>query len=192
MPRRAIFPTDTVLYSAQEPGGRLFPAGEQDPGPAWWDSPDGPPKAAEGMAGLVEDLTKAQDAIARLEAANARQVHDLAQMAKARDEANAKVAGFEADLNEARAAREASEAAAATLTQERDRARELATQLQDRIAKMDPDGDGVPGGSLKAAEDPDATEKAALRAELAALNQPDPHHKTGVVKLRELVAAAKA
>ena len=192
MTRPNIFTVDTILYNAAEPKGRVFPVGEQDPGPAWWDRPEGPPTAEEGASEAAASLLKAYERIATLEAADERRVYDLAQMAKERDEANAKVAGLEAAKADAEADRKVAEDRAIELTKDRDRLSGFVTELQAKIAKMDPDGDGSPGGSVKASDDPDAEEKAALRAELEALDQPAPHHKTGLAKLRELVAEAKA
>ncbi|MDZ4321936.1 MAG: hypothetical protein U1A07_24415 [Phenylobacterium sp.] len=55
-----------------------------------------------------------------------------------------------------------------------------------KITPPDLDGDGKPGGSLPADEDPEAAEKAELRAQLADLGV-TAHHKTGLTKLRAML-----
>lgn len=56
----------------------------------------------------------------------------------------------------------------------------------EKITPPDLDGDGKPGGSLSADQDPEAAEKAELRAQLADLGV-TAHHKTGLTKLRAML-----
>lgn len=66
---------------------------------------------------------------------------------------------------------------------------------RDCVDPLDHDNDGSKGGSKPEAEDPDAAEKAAIRAEFDALGVEQPHPRTGLAKLRlaiEAVRAAKA
>lgn len=55
-----------------------------------------------------------------------------------------------------------------------------------KITPPDLDGDGKPGCSLPADQDPEAAEKAELRAQLADLGV-TAHHKTGLTKLRAML-----
>lgn len=55
---------------------------------------------------------------------------------------------------------------------------------------LDHDEDGKPGGSRPEADDPDADEKAKIRADLAELGVTQPHPRTGLPKLRAALEAA--
>lgn len=185
-----IFSVDTTLYHPVE-GKKLFPQGEQHPGPMWSARPGGEPVGAQTNVQALKDLTEAEDRIEALEGQLVRQSASMDVLAAERDKAVAELGDMEQAKIAAEGAAEEAKSQAESLTKERDRAVQEAEALRAKIAPLDGDKDGEPGGSKPEADDPEADEKAALRAELEMLGQPSPHHKTGVAKLRELVAAAK-
>lgn len=168
MPRPAVFTTDTFLFHPVE-GKKLFPAGETDPGPAWHDKPGGPSVGQNATAEAMKDLIAAQDQIDGLGQQLASKDHDLAQMAKERDEANAKLADAEQRARDAESARAEAEKVAAEVTGERDRLAALETELRTKIAgleveiaKVDGDKDGKVGGSAKKTSKPAGDEDGGL------------------------------
>lgn len=148
--RPAVFSKPTTLYHPVE-GSRVFPAGEQDPGPSWYDRPGGEPIGESTLAQAMKDLTAAHDRMEALEGQLTRNAHDVAVMQKERDEALAKVHGLEQALLETR--KELAELAqiGMELTKERDEARAAAAKAASfngaPPAAFDHDGDGAPGGS---------------------------------------------
>lgn len=146
MPRQAIFSADTVLFHATE-GKKLFPAGEQDPGPAWTDRRGGEPVGGATVASAAKDLLVAANTIETLESRLESQAADLDNMAQERDAATGALAAAEQRATDAEKARDEAVSAAEGLTQERDAATALNASLQAQIAKFDPDGDGKTGGS---------------------------------------------
>lgn len=142
MARQTVFTVDTILYNASE-GARLFPAGETDPGGAWSDNPGGEPADKATTKQAMVDLIAAQDQIDGLGGQIARKDHDLAVIAKERDEANDKLADLEQRALAAEAAVATAEAAAADYMRERDSARDEAIRAQDglkaRVTEMETD-----------------------------------------------------
>lgn len=139
-----IFRTDTTLYHPVE-GARVFPAGEQDPGPTWRTTPF--------EDGEAVSITQTDDNGAAL----------VIAVRAGRPGDNPSTQGT-------------SEAETDALN-----------------GKFDHDGDGKAGGSKPEAEDPDAAEKADIRKQIEALGTiSQPHPRTGIVKLREALEAARA
>lgn len=158
MARQSIFSTDTVLYHPLE-GAKTFPAGEQDPGPAWSENPGGPLVGGPSVKQSAADLIAAQDQIDGLGEQINRLGASLADVSKERDDAVGRTSALEAEANAANQAREAAEAAAAELTGERDQARSVEADLRAAITKLEGDLTGV----SKARDE--ANENAALYAE---------------------------
>lgn len=152
MPRPAVFMTPTTLYHPTE-GKKVFPAGETDPGPSWWDSPTGPPVGGATTAQALNDLIAAQDQLEAAERRAQSHAHDMAQLEAAKSAAEARVA----DLEQARiAAEQARDELAAECAGFRGRltnALQTVAALQARLAAFDHDGDGIPGGSLPVVDD---------------------------------------
>lgn len=167
MPRQSIFSADTTLYHPTE-GKRCFPAGEQDPGPAWHDTPGGKPVGEKSTKAAMADLSEAQSQIADLNARLEAQAHDMAQAARVAEEATAKVAGLEQDLIAARAEAAEHLKVSTDLNAAHQKAVEYGKTLEGRldaaltagetvaaenaalkaqVAKFDADGDGKTGGS---------------------------------------------
>jgi len=185
-----IFTSDTVLYHPVE-GAKRVPQGEQHPGAMWSASPNGPGPDFNALnAALKEALSAANADKERLQMAVERSDASLAILAGERDKLASRVAGLEQDALAARKEAGDAKAIAESLTRERDQARQEAASLRIKIARLDSDGDGSPGGSLPEVDDPDAAEKAELRAQLAAAGI-SAHHRTGVAKLREMASEAK-
>lgn len=144
MARPNVFPADTILYSASEPNGRLFPAGETDPGAAWTDKPGGAPVNSASTTAALQDLIAAQDRIETMGETIARNAADLDVAAKAREEAEAKVAGLEQDVIAAKQAQADAEATAQQLTAERDAANIALAAAQARIAALETPAEAQP------------------------------------------------
>lgn len=184
MARPAVFSTDTTLYHPAE-GAKVFPKGEQDPGPMWTEQRGGVPVGKDSTAGALKDLIAAQDRIESLEAQLVTQDHSLAQIGKERDAAVGKLGDMEQAKIAAEKARDDAEKVAADLTVERDAARAETAGLRAKIAAFDGDGDGEPGG---AASSPEKDELIAQLTELKA----DFDGRWGVSKLRKALDAATA
>lgn len=122
MPRPQVFSIDTKLWHPSE-GWRLFPAGETDPGGSWHEKEGGNPVGNSAAEGALKDLIEANDRIEQMGQQLASKDHDLAQMAAAKEAAEAKVAGLEQRAIAAEAAKADAEAAAAEYMRERDAAR---------------------------------------------------------------------
>lgn len=178
MAREAIFSRDTRLWHPDEPGGwRVFPAGEQDPGPAWSEVEGGGGRPEDRDAATREALKAALARAEKAEHALAQRQADIDRLAQQRDDANAKVAGLERRAGEAEKALSEAKADKARYAEERDRAvqneaalrreveplrariRELEADLisvgadtaegREAIKAFDHDGDGRPGGRRK-------------------------------------------
>lgn len=131
-----VLQAPTKLYSATEPEGRLFQAGEPWPGDAWSAKPGGQPAGANAAAGLMKDLAQANKTNEQLGRQLASKDHDLAQLAAQRDEAAGKVADLEQRAIAAEKARAEADAAATAYMKERDQARSDLKAAQDKIAAM--------------------------------------------------------
>lgn len=167
----------TTLYSAAEPGGRVFQAGEPWPGDSWSLTPGGPAVGSATNVQALVDLNDAQERIEGLGAQVAANASDLAVIAAERDEANAKVAGLEQRAIAAEAAQKDAEEAAKTYMEERDTARSSLTTVGEKLTKAQTDleaakaeADKVPGlvEQLNAANQTIADGKAATKPVKAA------------------------
>lgn len=168
MAKYSVLPRDMKLYSPAEPEGRVFLGGEPWPGDAWSDQVGGDDVGRPTARQALKDLEAADKQAAELRKVIAGQAHDLAQLAKARDDAVSLLAATEQRAADAEAAQKAAEEVAAALTEERDaarqaeasaneRAQKLSGQVQEletdtanlkaKLSAFDGDGDGAPGGS---------------------------------------------
>lgn len=129
-----ILPSTMLLYSTFAPEGRLFQQGEDWPGDAWSQRPGGEPIGGDAVAQAMKDLIEAQDQIDRLSQAVSSKDHDMAQMAKQRDDAVAELNGLKQSLLDAEKAQKDAEKIATGLTKERDRARADLQALQNAQA----------------------------------------------------------
>jgi predicted nucleic acid-binding Zn-ribbon protein len=149
---------ETRLYSAAEPEGRIFPAGEPWPGDAWSQNPGGAVAGANTTAQAMKDLIAAQDQNEALARQLATKDYSLAEVSAQRDAAQLLVKGLEERALEAESKVAAAEQAARDYMIERDQARE-------QVRKLTAD--------LSAAEDlmaapPKKAPKASLEAAQAA------------------------
>jgi hypothetical protein len=165
MARPNVFQTDTTLYHAVE-GARVFPRGETDPGAAWSDRIGGEIVGKETVAQALKDLITAHDQIANLETRLTANASDLAESAKTREEALAKVHGLEQRAVAAEKFLEAAEAQAKTYMAERDQARAEVSHVRAKAAP-------------KAAE-PEAEPEAGAEPEDAPKNKGGRPRKTHV------------
>lgn len=139
-----ILPSVMTLYSSMAPEGRLFQQGEEWPGDAWSSHPGGEPSGANAAAGALKDLIEANDRADQLMQALASKDHDLAQMAKDRDEALAAVEAQKQAVLDAETAKSQAEAVAAEVTAERDRLTQVVADLQAQAAKPAKKADPAP------------------------------------------------
>lgn len=172
MARPYVFSIDTTLYHPTE-GARTFPQGETDPGPAWSDKPGGDRSEGNTMASAAKDLIAANDRADALGVRLEAQAHDLAVAAKARENAEAKVAGLEQRAIEAEKALDAAIEAARGYMQERDSAR---AEVQSAKANAD---------AAEALVNEANERAAAVVAQLEAANQAS-------ADLKDQLAAKKA
>lgn len=185
-----IFHRDTVLYHPVE-GKRLFPQGEQHPGPAWFDNKECV-APSENAPELARQLEAALNTVSRLQTELEAASSQVAGQARAFEQ---ELAARQARMD---AAGEAYDAEVQRLEREIDRLvaqRDAAAGKPAAAPAADPfdhDGKDGPGGSLKESEDPDAQEKAAIRRELDQLGADKPHPRMGVAKLREALRVARA
>lgn len=162
MANPSVLNADTVLYSAAEPNGRLFPAGESWPGDAWSTNPGGDP-LGEGLAdGARKDVAKAQSRIDALTATVESNANDLAVSASERDAANGKVADLEQRALAAEQGQEAADGRAHDYMAERDQARSDFQRVSDQVTAAN---------ARNAELEADAAKVADLTAQLETANQ---------------------
>jgi colicin import membrane protein len=172
MSRPNVFSVPTRLWNAAEPGGwRTFQQGETDPGEAWSDKEGGETPGAVSSVALAGDLAKCHIQIADLQERLAANGSDMAESAKAREDALAKVAGLEQEVISANTARDEAEKVAASLTAERDaanataaRQKEAADAAEALLAEA-----AAAKDAAQAAGDQSLKDCDTLRAEIAAL-----------------------
>lgn len=129
MANPGYLPVKMKLYSHLAPEGREFQQGEEWPGDIWSAKPGGAPVGQDAVTQAMQDLIEAQDRLDAMAQTLASKDHDLAQMAKERDEAKAAFEAQSQALRDAQKAQAEAEKVAAGLTKERDAARaELAKQ----------------------------------------------------------------
>lgn len=176
MPRPYVFSSDTTLYHPTE-GERVFPAGETDPGAAWSDKPGGDPVGTNAAVGALKDLIEANDRLDQMGQMAAQKDHDLAVMAKERDEAAGKVAELEQRAIAAEKAQAEAEEATHGYMVERDQARSELKAAQDKLAASESAHTEKVEGLVKQIDDANqmiadaSTEIEGLKAEIAKVDQ---------------------
>lgn len=138
----------TKLYSAAEPEGRVFQAGESWPGDAWSINPGGSVAGANTVGQAMKDLIEAQDQNEALGRQLANKDYSLAEANAAKEAALAKVNDLEQRAIAAEAARADAETAAKDYMIERDQARaqvQAGSGDQAKIGELQAEADKVPG-----------------------------------------------
>jgi predicted nucleic acid-binding Zn-ribbon protein len=175
MTNPTVLQAPTRLYSAAEPEGRVFQAGEPWPGDVWSMKPGGPPVGAATNLQALKDLEAAQTQIEHLSATIERNANDLAVMAGEREAANDSVAGLEQRAIAAEKGQTDAEQAAKTYMEERDTARASLSKVgadltaaKARIAELEPEAAKVEGLVAQLADasqaNADLTSKLAAKA----------------------------
>lgn len=152
MTRPAVFSTDTKLYHPSEPKGRVFPAGETDPGAAWTEQLGGKPAGEKTVGQAAKDLLEAHEQIEAHQSQLETQNASMAILAGERDDAVGKLEAAENAKAEAERDRDAARAEAEEAVKAKNQAVEYAATLEAKLAKLDGDGDGNPGGTKPAPE----------------------------------------
>lgn len=135
MARPHVFQVLTKLWHPAE-GWREFPAGETDPGASWHDKEGGLAPGSATTTQALKDLIAAQDQIESLQHRLDSNANDLAESAKVRDIALAKVDGLEQRAIAAEKAQADAEEAARGYMAERDTARSEATAANAKAADL--------------------------------------------------------
>jgi hypothetical protein len=155
MARERTFTRETRLWNSKSGEWDVFPAGEQDPGPAWSEieggTPDGGVKTASAALAELAAVTKrAEDAEQRI----GRLQHDCAQRNQEATVALAEVARLTEAMILLQRERDEAEANKLRMAEERDRAIQNESDVRQqlavekaKIAAFDGDNDGAPGGS---------------------------------------------
>lgn len=182
MQRPAYFASETTLYHP-EYGSRAFMRGEQDPGGAWFDTPDC--KAPVADEGAVKRLAVVESELEQAQKMLATRDHDLSVLAAAKGAVDAKVHDLEQRAIAAETARDEAVAGWKVETAAHAQATDYARTLEARIAKFDADGDNASGGSASSAE------KDELLAQLETLGL-KPDKRKSVATLRADLEAATA
>ncbi len=130
-------PSDMKLYSPAEPKGRVFLKGEQWPGDAWSDKPGGDDVGKGTVTQALKDLQAAEGQAQGLRDTIASQEHDLAQLAKERDDAVSALKDAEARAKDAEKAGGHADDTSAEITKERDTARAEAASQKNRADALD-------------------------------------------------------
>lgn len=177
---------DTILYCPAEPQGRKFPKGETWPGDAWSFKPGGETVGANTTTEALKDLIAAQEQIEALQGLLDNANFSLANAAKAKEDAEAKVAGLEQAVRDAEAAKGEAESVAAGLTAERDRARAELARINAALPAADAPAD--PPAPTEAGTP--ATD--AMRAEYAELTGKTADGRWGADTLAEKLQEARA
>lgn len=163
MAKPNVLQADTKLYSPAEPKGRVFLTGEPWPGDAWSDRAGGDEVGKGTVTQALTDLKAANAQADGLRQTLESQQHDLAQIGRERDQALAALGAAQQAASDAATALATAENTASELTVERDAARSEAasqraraealdaalTEAKAKIAPLDGDDDGSPGGSKR-------------------------------------------
>lgn len=145
MSNPSVLQTETTLYCAAEPDGRLFQAGEPWPGDAWSPNRGGEAVGKGATKAAMKDLLDAQDTIEGLERQLASKDHDLAVMASERDEATGKLADTDQRALAAEQGQAAADERVKSMMDERDTARADLQRVSDQLTAANVEAAKVPG-----------------------------------------------